>query len=187
MSRSKIETLENRINELLDAKRAELQALEAGRVEDEALCAAAQEAFEEASEKGDFDSFKRASDRKHEADMRTEWRLRRKKALTQKALITREEANQMIEDAREEASKIDKANRARVADMLEKIIQIERENTEIINRKNDAIKRMKLEVLHESYDAWNDAREKNVIRDFIQPIIRDYQARGFSLLGEFRK
>ena len=187
MSRSKIETLENRIHELLDAKRAELQALDAAKTEDEVLSAAAQEALEEASGKGDYDSFKRAFDQKREADARIEWREERSKALSRKPLLTHEEADKMIAEAREEAEKIDKANRARVADMIEKIIQIEKENTEIINRKNDAIRRMRLDILHEDYDSWRDAQNKNKIRDFIIPILNNYKARGIDFLEDFRK
>ena len=187
MSKSKIESLEKRVLEAIAERDQEFQALEASSVNDEALLAEAEEAFDQASKSGDFDAFKKAADQKHEAETRIEWRQRRKKALEESPLISEAEGMQMIDEALEEVKRIDQANKAKVAEYLEKIISMERDNTEIIDRANEAIKRMKADVLHKRHDPWKDGYMENKIRDFVRPLVNQYRARGSEIVDHFRK
>ena len=187
MECKKLEALEDRIREALEKRKSELNALDADDAKDKVLCARVKYLQNEAYAKKDFDAFKTASAQKHEAEEREEWREERRAILMWRALISQAEAKKMISEVRDEVGKIDKTNRARVADLLEEIIKIEEENTRIIDRANRSIERMKKEIMRERDNKIPLAFPKNMIRDFIVPITRREQALGRDLVKRFRE
>ena len=186
MGKSKIENMEQRLQEILKHRKEELQALEESGAADEARFQEAQNAFDQISANTDFEEFERVSEEKRKADIRREWRKRRKDALERKPMISRSEADELMAGVIEEAKRINKANQVKFADHLEKMVEIEKENTAMLSRVDALIATMETEVLH-NYKQIYSMQQENIIRDFLQPIMSKDHASGRNVLSALRK